>query len=250
MAKATDNIWRDPNISKRYLKEFVGALPLEMEQLDIMLRLLRNNGQKIERFMDIGCGDGILSAFVADNFPGAKGILLDFSSTMLDAARIKLKDFSEDMDFVKADYGHSNWLEKIKGQENQLYDAIVSRLSIHHQPDARKFAVYEEIYSLLKPGGIFINIEHVAPVSSWGKEMFEEYMVDHLYTAQRDTSDSKHRDEIAEDFKSRHEKDANIVSSVEIQCDWMRKIGFIDVDCYFKVFELAIFAGHKQVGAL
>jgi hypothetical protein len=30
---------------------------------------------------------------------------------------------------------------------------------------------------------------------------------------------------------------------VEVQCQWLRQIGFGHVDCYLKIFELALFGG-------
>jgi hypothetical protein len=32
---------------------------------------------------------------------------------------------------------------------------------------------------------------------------------------------------------------------VDVQCGWLREIGFQDVDCFFKVFELALLGGRK-----
>jgi hypothetical protein len=40
-------------------------------------------------------------------------------------------------------------------------------------------------------------------------------------------------------------RDANILALVEDQCRWLRQIGFRDVDCFWKYFELAIFGGLK-----
>jgi hypothetical protein len=40
-----------------------------------------------------------------------------------------------------------------------------------------------------------------------------------------------------------HEED--ILIAPEVQCDWLRAIGFEQVEVYFKAFELAIFAGTK-----
>ncbi len=42
------------------------------------------------------------------------------------------------------------------------------------------------------------------------------------------------------------DKVVNIITSVESQCDWLRDIGFERVDCYQKLFELAIFGGVKS----
>ena len=33
----------------------------------------------------------------------------------------------------------------------------------------------------------------------------------------------------------------NIPAPVETQCQWLRDIGFQEVDCFFKTFELALF---------
>ena len=40
-------------------------------------------------------------------------------------------------------------------------------------------------------------------------------------------------------------QEGNILAPVELQCEWLRRIGFEDVDCYFKIFELAVFGGRR-----
>ena len=51
------------------------------------------------------------------------------------------------------------------------------------------------------------------------------------------------RDQVAAAYHSREDKQANILAPVESQCEWLREIGFDDVDCYFRIFELAVFGG-------
>jgi len=46
-------------------------------------------------------------------------------------------------------------------------------------------------------------------------------------------------------FSERPDKDENKIAPVEQQCGWLRDIGFNDVDCFFKLFEIAIFGGRK-----
>ena len=53
------------------------------------------------------------------------------------------------------------------------------------------------------------------------------------------------RQEIADIFMNRPDKAANILLSVETQCDWLREIGYEEVDCYFRIYELAVFGGRR-----
>jgi tRNA (cmo5U34)-methyltransferase len=50
---------------------------------------------------------------------------------------------------------------------------------------------------------------------------------------------------VAEKYYRRPDKMANILAPVELQCQWLREIGFADVDCYLKVLELAVFGGRR-----
>jgi hypothetical protein len=52
-------------------------------------------------------------------------------------------------------------------------------------------------------------------------------------------------EEIAQEYKNRPDKAANILAPVELQCDWLREIGYEEVDCYFRIYELAVFAGRR-----
>ncbi len=53
------------------------------------------------------------------------------------------------------------------------------------------------------------------------------------------------RAEIADSFHHRPDKAANRLAPVWKQLDWLSEIGFDEVDCGFKVFELAVFGGRR-----
>jgi tRNA (cmo5U34)-methyltransferase len=238
MPARTDEVWKASALAATYLEGVRGAIPLAQEQIDVMLRLVAASEIPVRRFLDLGCGDGILSAALLGRFPEAQGVLADFSTTMLDAARVRLAPQAGAVRFVEADYGVASWLESVAGPP---YDAVVSGYSIHHQPDSRKREVYREIFELLAPGGVFVNLEHVASASPWGTALNDELFVERLQAHHPDKS----RAEVAETYYVRPDKSSNLLAPVEAQCGWLREIGFTDVDCYVKIFELAVFGGRR-----
>lgn len=182
---------------------------------------------------------------VPDNFPEAKGVFLDFSEDMIQAAQIKMADMEDRIELIQYDYSQKDWVNKVT--HCAPYDIVVSGLSIHHQPDQRKREIYREIYQLLSPAGLFLNVEHVASRSKWIESISEGNFIDALFAYEKGINTGRSREDIADEFHHRPEKEANILALVEDQCDWLREIGFQDVDCYFKLFEISVFGGRKPL---
>ena len=238
----TDEVWKLPAIVNRYLS-YRAAIPLAQEQIGVMMSIVKSREQPVENFLDLGCGDGILGATLLGEYPAARGVLVDFSGPMLEQAREQLKEHAGQLAFENLDYGDPAWMDSV--QAHGRFDAVVSGYSIHHQPDVRKRAVYGEIYSLLKPGGWFINIEHVSSAAQLNIDLFEHHYVSARYAIEKQNGGARTFDELAEEYKNRPDKDANILAPVELQCDWLREIGYEEVDCYMRIFELAVFGGRK-----
>jgi ubiquinone/menaquinone biosynthesis C-methylase UbiE len=238
----TDEVWKLPAIVDRYLS-YRAAIPLAQEQIGVMMSILRNRREPVENFLDLGCGDGILGATILGEYPSAHGVLVDFSEPMLEQARTQLKDRETQLSFLNLDYGDPVWVNKI--QSFGPFDAIVSGYSIHHQPDERKQEIYQEIFSLLKAGAWFVNIEHVSSEAVTNIDLFEDHYVTARYAIERRNGGTRSFEELEREYKNRPDKAANLLAPVELQCEWLREIGYEEVDCYFRIYELAVFAGRK-----
>lgn len=241
--KRQDEIWKKDPLVETYLKEVRGGIPFAAEQIDIIIRVIEARGEPIERFADLGCGNGVLSVAILTKYPDASGTLVDFSEPMIEKDQSQLAQYAYHLRFVISDFGKKGWEMSISN--NGPFDAIVSGYSIHHQPDDRKQQLYREIFELLKPGGIFVNIEHVASPTDWIASISDCLFIDSLYAFHSRKESGKSREEISDEFFHRPDKEANILAPVESQLEWLREYGFEDVDCYFKVFELAIFGGRR-----
>ncbi len=239
MAKPTDAVWKSSTLAATFLEGIRGAIPFAQAQIEIMLRLIAACERPVERILDLGCGDGVLAAAILDRYPQARALLLDFSEPMLDAARKRFAPREASVDLLSVDYGQPSWTRA--AAPFGPFDAVVSGFSIHHQPDARKKELYAEIHGLLAPGAIFVNVEHVASATPWLNRLNDEAFLDSLERWQPGRS----REEITAAYINRPDRDANILAPVEAQCEWLRAIGYTDVDCCFKAFELAVFGGRR-----
>jgi amino acid adenylation domain-containing protein len=235
--------WQTSAISKAYL-DARSAIPGSQLEIEVMLKLIRAWYPKARTALDLGCGDGFLGRTLLEHFPDCHVWFLDFSDPMLDVARDKLGG-SDRATIIKADFASSEWISELGNYP--MFDLVVSRLSIHHQTNIRKKQLYREIYDLLSIGGIFLNLEQVASSTARIAEVYYEYLIDCLYAFYHQSDPDRSRRDVAEGFYSNPARKENILALVEAQCGWLREIGFQDVDCFFKVFEHAMFGGRKIV---
>jgi SAM-dependent methyltransferase len=103
------------------------------------------------------------------------------------------------------------------------FDVVASSFAIHHCEDVRKRELYEEIWNLLEPAGVFCNLEHVASPT-------ERIHLRFLETLQVPPDE---------------EDPSNKLCDVATQLRWLREIGYEDVDCFWKWRELALLVGRK-----
>ncbi len=236
-----EHVWQRPDHAKLFLEEVRGGIPLAAEQMDVLLRIVRHAVPKVERLLDLGCGDGILGRSVMADHPEATGVFLDFSEPMIEAAK-KRADANR-ATFVVRDFGKKDWGQAVR--DHVPFDLVLSGLAIHHQPDERKREIYREVFDLLAPGGLFLNLEHVASNSAWANRVFEELFIDSLWSYHQQHGGTKSRDTITQEFRANPGRAVNILAPVGLQCRWLEEIGFVEVDCFFRLFECALFGGRK-----
>jgi tRNA (cmo5U34)-methyltransferase len=236
-------VWQSSELAAAYLDGIRGAIPLAAEQIDIMLRVIAARDASVHAIMDLGCGDGLLGAAVLDAYPSATGLFVDFSQPMLDAAAERLRDHAGRTQLLQLDYGRHDWVSRIAAYGP--FGVVVSGYSIHHQTDSRKRELYGEILDLLAPGGVFLNVEHVASATPWVTGIFDDLFIDALHAHHRNSGGEKTRSKVAEEYYFRPDKVSNILAPVDEQCRWLRELGYADVDCHLRLLELAVFGGRK-----
>jgi SAM-dependent methyltransferase len=203
------NLWSNAEHSKGYL-ERADSIPHRREGEATLLEFLP---ERIGRFLDLGSGGGRLLGLVKAARPNAEAVAVDFSAAMLEVLR----------DAYRADSKTSIVEHDLSTPLPELgkFDAVVSSFAIHHVTHERKRNLYREIFDVINPGGVFLNLEHVASATPRLHEGFLAQL----------------------DLTAETEDPSNKLLDLEIQLGWFREIGFTDVDCHWKWRELALMAG-------
>ncbi len=233
-------IWQNPEVVARFTARRRGGLLGGDIQLETMLRLLSVIEKPELTVLDLGCGDGILLETILAAFPDARCVGLDGSKAMLEKAAARLA--GRGVYFTRVDFNDPDWTEMLPVQ---AFDAVVSGFAIHHSEDARKRELYAEIFGLLTPGGVFVNIEHVASATPLGEAFFETAYAENLARFRQEAGEPVTLEQVMDELWARPDKSANRLAPVETQLAWLREIGYAGVDCYWKHFELAVLAGYK-----
>lgn len=181
--------------------------------------LLDHVPRGVQRVLDLGTGDGRLLTLLSGQRPNLTGVGLEISEPMLRVAEERLREggrsqlIRHDLDDPLPDLGS--------------FDAVVSSFAIHHLEDERKRSLLSEVFAILKPGGVFANLEHVAsPTERLHLAFFKA---------------------IKEPIENEDPSDRTV--AVETQLGWLRETGFTDVDCYWKWLEMALLIGVKPSSA-
>ena len=177
------------------------------------------------RILDLGAGTGMLSAVVAESFPEARFTLFDSSPRMLEQARDLLGEKAE---VVTGDM--------YQGIPEGPWDAVISALAIHHMTDEGKKSVYEAVFSGLRPGGIFVNAEHVLGETPAMQDYYAEW---HRWQAFEKGLNEAEWKETVERMSHDH------LTPLSTQLEWLSEIGFTHVDVLLKDHGFAVFTGRR-----
>lgn len=224
---STPHQWHNP----KYVDTWLASKSMQNQPFqEKLVSQLPFRPGKVIRVLDIGTGNGSLGLEVLHVYPKAQLVCHDFSEVMLNRAKQQLIQFSEQLTFIKSDLRNPTWTYDIVG----TFDAVVSSSAIHNvvvgPPKGsveRIKQIYFEIFNLIKPKGCFLNYDIVGAAGSISKQIYL-----------KKTANFKPED----DMGALDQQGMDILNHL----DWLKQVGFDEVDCLWKEHKRAIFGGFKH----
>ena len=231
--------WQRPELVSAFLSERKTLMPLLDVQEALLRRLIERHPHPIARFLDLGAGDGAMSELVLSLRPEAEAVLVDFSTPMLEQAERRLAGGQAAWRIVRGDLSDPGWSG---GLQAGGYGAAISAFAIHHLPSARKRALFAELYELLQPGAMFVNMDYTLIDGALGG-LWDEQMLANALRAERERGGSRSEAEVERDLVD--DGDDDRPDRAEEQVRWLRDAGFEQAELHFKWAEAAVFGAIK-----
>jgi ubiquinone/menaquinone biosynthesis C-methylase UbiE len=204
------------DFSKNYTNDMIGCVPHYLQLVSSFVKHLPNNFNP-KSILDLGCGNGNITAQLVSYFPNAIFTLVDASSEMIDLCRNQFNDY----DFI---YSNKYFKDFLFNAES--YDLIVAGFSLHHIDNKEKQSIFKDINSSFTKGGIFSysdlmitknNPDHPILLEQWQKFVNNNF------------PDGKKWTWIMEHYEE-YDKPADYL----IQIEWLKNARFSNIQIPFK----------------
>lgn len=107
------------------------------------------------RVLDLAGGPGSISRRLLRRWPQAQVTVVDLDPVLLAIARAGLPAHAT---VVSADLNRPQWSDSLPHHD---YDAVLTATALHWLMPDRVADLYREIRQVLRPGGVFINADHI-----------------------------------------------------------------------------------------
>jgi SAM-dependent methyltransferase len=225
------------------------------ERFEVIARLIGKTQDRVAKVVDLGCGTGSLMLDVLTAFPNTEVLGIDFDPTMLWLARARLERFGRRSHTELLDLREPSWLRAVPAP----VDAVVSATALHWFSPAQLAGLYQQVAHILKPGGIFLNADHVGSDFQAIQREWERHRAQ--MREQEGTSQSDDWDGFWAAYSSALRLDVNEIHQRVIggweggveeglplpwHLDKLRENGFVHVDCFWRCDCDAIYGGIRK----
>ena len=230
--------WSDSSFAQEYRNRADGYIPERQNLIKIAQSVYKNLVKRSQpcRILDLGCGDGLMVEDLLEVDNTIDATLVDGSPEMLKAAGSRLARF-EKKHLVNASFQDLLTKDPLRN----TYTFVLSSLAIHHLTMSEKEALFDYVHRHLDPGGFFLIIDVVLSptddLEKWYLMLWHEWINTHAADANKASLLG-----VPQKYKDNPD---NVPDPLQPQLEALERLGFKNVDCYYKYGIFAMFGGSK-----
>jgi len=244
-----ENRFIEKGIARSYTNDAHLIVPVYNRIQDKKIEIASNILEEPNIMMDLGSGGGGFIKKFLIKYPHCKAVAVDSSTSMLEVAKERLKDFKDRITYLERDISSCEWTKVLEVG----FEFITSDHTIHHLRHNEKKQLYSQVYNLLNNGGLFIHADEIMASSHRLQKYYLEMWDKHVRKYWNDLSyDSrkiweKWYQRNIKDYGGAEQREKDIWASLDFHVESLRHVGFKDVECYFKDNIWAVFGGIKEI---
>jgi tRNA (cmo5U34)-methyltransferase len=128
-------------------------VPRKDELLETIVDLIPFGPDEAFTVLDVGTGQGALSACILERYPRAQVVLFDASTEMLAVAGKRLACYAPRFSIVAGDFNRAGWHAPVSRPMN----TVVSAIALQYLQPKRRASFFQEVYALLDAPGTFAH---------------------------------------------------------------------------------------------
>lgn len=231
--------YNNPDRAERYHQKKGFASERTARMHEVMLDLLSTLTSPQSTILELGAGTGLFTQKLLGTNHFREIDVTDGAPAMLQVAQQTLEAEQTLLRFIQLDFT-TDWPGLFAGIQ---FDAVTSSIALHHA--ANKQQLFQQIFSVLKPQGVFVLADHMAGATAWTEQLLVKERA--LVRLGRENKENLERlQEIISGDAERGRKEGNACESAAQYQYYLNQSGFKDAECIWRDYWLAVFVARKQ----
>ncbi len=142
--------------------ELIRAVMPHFDELQglVSQAVARHKPDQLIQVLEIGCGSGITAHAILSARRDLRLTSIDSDEKMVGRTSESLQSYIQEQ---RSQVILTDALQFLRGVTASSYDVVASALAIHNMQDSYRMLLHPEIFRVLKPGGLFVNADKLAP---------------------------------------------------------------------------------------
>ncbi|NUQ00035.1 MAG: class I SAM-dependent methyltransferase [Armatimonadetes bacterium] len=150
--------------------------PGRAQRLHLMVSIPALPNPGWPRILDLGAGPGATSLTVLRHYPGATVLAVEYDRLLVEMGQAVAaqRGLGDRLRYLAADLRDPDWWRAYESE----FDLVVSATALHWLNAAHYGELCERVFRVLRPGGWFMNCDHVASLHDEVQVLYNRYRAD------------------------------------------------------------------------